>query len=123
MASIHTGKFLIGLEKATKLISSVTGKPVDFERKKIIEAGSCEKFRLYDRWGKSNSLQWSSTVYKLDEVNGVEVVTFRDHYFVDLGEIMDGVKIKKSMQDKIATYFIFESKKSNIPSRSACIPR
>lgn len=101
MVSMYTGKFLLGLEQATQLISTATKQPLKYARTEIAQAGSCEKFRLYDRWGKSNSLQWTSTVYKFDEVNGVEVVTFRDHYFVDLGELMDGMQFHKNTQDRI----------------------
>lgn len=101
MVSMYTGKFLLGLEQATQLISNATKQPLKYVRTEIAQAGSCEKFRLYDRWGKSNSLQWSSTVYELDEVNGLEVVTFRDHYFVDLGELMDGMQFHKNTQDRI----------------------
>ncbi len=101
MDSTYTGKFLLGLEQATQLISNATKQPLRYARIEIAQAGSFEKFRLYDRWGKSNSLQWSSTVYKFDEVNGVEAVSFRDHYFVDLAELMDGMQIHRSIQDRI----------------------
>lgn len=99
MASKHKDKYLLNLEHACRLISEVTKEPRKYVVGHIGEAGGCGRARLYDRFGKL--MEWHKGVFIVVEPEGMTRIEFSPYYFVDLGEVMDGIGMHPAIQDEV----------------------
>lgn len=99
MVSIYNGKYLLNLEQATELISRATNQPRKYAGTYVSQAGECGKLRIYDRFGMP--MDWHRDVYQVDDIDGVVSIKFRQHYLVDMGELMDAMGLHSNMQDRV----------------------